>query len=414
VDLGIDNMSFRIVINNQKNFNFNNIEIKIPGLKQGTIPFTTGIIPTIASGTTFDQTFTISNAVWDLSGKPGINDTSSVIFFEFSSATPIQGPGGGLATISVVFQSNDLDYWRGGSPLLPTILDGIAPIQSSGDLVPASTYKNIKGGSLQINDAKIRTIFQTRLGLPMGMDMQFSTLNGVTGLTKSLDDTFKVVIDSSSLVNGIPTKKNNLYELGDTLGLVDVFSNFPTEFTVYVALDNQIDPNSKGYFVHDSSDINLLVNAEVPFAITFDSLRLQDTVKFDVLKGVDFDTANVTIDTGGFQFRFSNGFPYSVVMELVALDTLADSLITLTKLNIPGAVTQIIDGEERVVSPAISTSILGITQEIFNKLKNGKYLRIKATLDTPFGVDSPKIYTDYGIGFDVKVRMKVNVDVEGN
>ncbi len=412
--LGIDAISFRIIINNQKNYNFNNIEIKIPGLKQGTIPFTTGVIPTIAAGTTFDQTFTVTNAIWDLTGKPGVNDTSSIIFFEFASGSPITGPSGGAATISVVFQSNDLDYWRGGSPLLPQILNGIAPIESSGQLVPASTYKNIKGGSLKINDAKIRTLFQTRLGLPMGMNMQFSTVNGVTGQSKSLDDTFKVVIDSSSLVNGIPTKKNNIYELGDTLGLVDVFSNFPTSFAVSVALKNFIDPNSTDYFVHDSSDINLLVNAEVPFAITFDSLRLQDTVKFEALSGLDFDTTNVTIDTGGFQFRLSNGFPYSVIVEIVSLDGQADSLIKLATISIPGAATQIVNGEERVVTPTVSTSILGVTQEIFNKIKEGKFLRIKATLDTPFGVDSPKIYTDYTIGFDVKVRMKVNVDTAGN
>jgi hypothetical protein len=70
-----------------------------------------------------------------------------------------------------------------------------------------------------------------------------------------------------------------------------------------------------------------------------------------------------------------------------------------------GATTGIVNGEEKVISPSKSTFEVALSQNLFEKLKTVKNLGIKAKINTT--ANSPKIYTDYKLGFDVKARIKV-------
>jgi hypothetical protein len=418
--IAFDNLTFRITINNQKPFALNGLTIRIPGLKENGVEFSRGPF-NIPAGSNFVQPFTVNNATWDLRGTPGVADTAttfSMVHFVFSSPGGISGTAGGLATISLGFTAYDMDYWIGGSPLLPQVLGSIPPIESSGNLVPASTYKQIRGGSLTINDAKINTIFQSRLGLPLGMKLNLASTNGVDGTVVALDDTFRVNINASTLLNGVPQKTNSFSEIADSLGLVDVLTNFPTKIDVSAGIQNLLDPNGREYFVHDSSDINLLVFGDVPFAITFDSLTLVDTFKFDLLSslGDGFDTATATIDTGVFTFDFENGFPYSINIRATALNGALDSVDELVNIVLLGANTVIdpVTGEEIVVTKTKSTTYFTFNQTKFENLKRGKNLQIVAVLDTPTGVDKPKIFINYGMNFKVKARLKATVEALNN
>ena len=142
------------------------------------------------------------------------------------------------------------------------------------------------------------------------------------------------------------------------------------------------------------------------------SLKLQDTVAFALLRtlGELIDTSNVKLDTGTLDFKISNGFPYTINIDLLAMNDAFDPITNLASLKIDGASTAIIDGEEKVISPRVSIFNVTITKQLFERLKSSKYIQIKALLNTPAGVVSPKIYTDYTLGFDTKGRLKLTID----
>jgi hypothetical protein len=58
----------------------------------------------------------------------------------------------------------------------------------------------------------------------------------------------------------------------------------------------------------------------------------------------------------------------------------------------------------------VSVFKVTLTQLLFERLKSARYIQIKALLNTPVGVVSPKIYTDYQLSFDTKGRLKLTID----
>jgi hypothetical protein len=87
-----------------------------------------------------------------------------------------------------------------------------------------------------------------------------------------------------------------------------------------------------------------------------------------------------------------------------------DPITNLASLKIDGASTAIVGGEEKVVEPRVSVTNVILTQQLFERLKSARYIQIKALLNTPAGVVSPKIYTDYQLNFDAKGRLKLTID----
>jgi hypothetical protein len=172
------------------------------------------------------------------------------------------------------------------------------------------------------------------------------------------------------------------------------------------------DPNSLDHFIYKRSAIKLVVDAEIPFSIAFDSLKLQDTFEFALLRtlGQQIDTSKTRLDTGTLDFTISNGFPYTINIDLLAMNGAFDPITNLASLKIEGASTAFVDGEEKVISPRVSVFNVTLTQQLFERLKSSRYIQVKALLNTPAGVVSPKIYTDYKLDFDTKGRLKLTID----
>jgi hypothetical protein len=280
--------------------------------------------------------------------------------------------------------------------------------KTTADVLPAAFYKNIKGGSMNLKEAKVTLDFDNTSGLPFLINVKVSTKNGVTGRI----DSFKTGDLNILKADPGPSAVNNRFVLDDATGFGKTISNFPTTmgFTAKIGINQY--PNSLDNFIYKRSAIKLVVDAEIPFSIAFDSLKLQDTVAFALLRtlGELIDTSNVKLDTGTLDFKISNGFPYTINIDLLAMNDAFDPITNLASLKIDGASTAIIDGEEKVISPRVSVFNVTITKQLFERLKSSKYIQIKALLNTPAGVVSPKIYTDYTLGFDTKGRLKLTID----
>lgn len=401
--LAFNDVSFKIIIQNVKTFDFNDLNITIPGLSVGGNAFTSGSI-NVPAGQTFEQTFTLGECIWDMSGKSG-SDTSKV-YMQFASGSPIQGPTNGTAAISIEFVSNNLKYWQGKSAILQQLLSTATSTSNTSQLVPKETYKGIISGSIALEDIDVKLNFQSRMGIPLGMNLILETTNGVTGQKVALTP-LNLNIQQASIVNDEPTIRDNPSSINEnSSNLADVLTNFPTTIKVTAGVGSTFDnPDPYGYFFHENSDLNLYVDATIPMAISFNQLRLQSEYKFDLFAQAQLDTSIAVIDTGTLFFSIANGFPYEIDIDLNALNGVSDSVARLATVRLAAATTGMVNGEIRVISPTRSTFSVGLSQDLIDRIKIAKKLGVKAKLNTL--VASPKIYTDYKVGFDVKARLGV-------
>lgn len=400
-----DNIKFKLVFKNAKTFPLSGLDVKIPGLISSTGAFSTGIINVPASTTSDFETqeFNLSDVVWDLTGKN--NDTSSMVYMQMTSASPIQGPTGGPATVSIIITSYDAKYWLGGSPILAQILSNIPVTTSNTKVVPTTTYRNIKSGSLSISGINVGLNFQSTMGLPLGMKFVLGSFSGVDNNYIEMD-TLRVNVNKATLVNGMPTVKDNLTSINESnSNLSAVLTNFPSTMKVGAGGGADFSTDPLGLFVHDSSKLKLLVDATIPLAVNLNNLTLRDTLDFAL--GEDLDNEQVSLDTGSLEFTINNYFPYGfnfTINALDATDAFVDqvAIIAITEASIPS-------GQEKVQVPVRSNFNITITPTLFENLKRSTKLEVRAVLNTPAGA-SPKIFTDYKLGFSTKARLKVTVD----
>lgn len=389
-----------IKINNGKNFSFDNITVTIPGLVRNGVPYTSGTIASIPAGTTHTINVDLANSQWSLIGKAG--DTSSTVYVQMNTSAPSQGASGGNATFSIALNNLDLSYSEGRYSSFPLPI-----FTSSANVLPATFYQRIKSGSLTLKDAEIKLNFDNTVGIPYAIDVELGTVNGVNGNVRILDPGV-MVIQQADLG---PVSKSNIFVLDDSNNLGPVISNFPQALTVKARVGDTLNnPDPLGYFVYKNSALKLYVEAEIPFAVHFDNLVLKDTLNFSLLSnlGENFqDTATYKLDRGEFTFDMVNGFPYDLEFNINAFNSMKDSIAQVAAFQIAGAQTSIVGGQEKVVNPRYSTFNIDISQALFERLKSAKFLEVTAKMNTPVGVVSPRIYTDYTLGFDVKGRIKI-------
>jgi hypothetical protein len=391
----------KLIIVNNKNFAFTNLQWEIPGLKFNGLPYISPVIENINSGASDSTIIDLTNADWDLRGNL---DSNSLMYIKLNvlSGTNI-GSQSGLAYFNLSMSDVDVGYSVGRYFTID-----FPEFKTTAEVLPAEFYKNIKGGSMNLKEAKVTLDFDNTSGLPFLINVKVSTKNGVNGRIDSLKtgdlNILKAELGPSAVVNS--------FVLDDAKGFGKTISNFPTIMSFSAKVGINQNPNSLDHFIYKRSALKLFVDAEIPFSIAFDSLKLQDTVAFALLRtlGEQIDTSQAKLDTGTLDFTISNGFPYTINIDLLAMNGAYDPITNLASLKIDGASTAIVDGEEKVISPRVSFFNVTITQQLFDRLKSARYIQVKALLNTPAGVVSPKIYTDYKLDFDTKGRLKLTID----
>jgi hypothetical protein len=395
----------KLNIVNNKTFAFTNLQWEIPGLKINGLPYVSPVIEKIDAGASDSTIIDLTNADWDLRGKD--LDSNSLMYIKLNVLSGTNnGSQLGLGYFNLSLSDVEVGYSVGRYFTID-----FPEFKTTADVLPASFYKNIKGGSMSLKEAKVTLDFDNTSGLPFLINVKVSTKNGVSGRI----DSFKTGDLNILKAELGPSAVVNRFVLDDAKGFGKTISNFPTTMGFVAKVGINQNPNSLDHFIYKRSAIKLFVDAEIPFSIAFDSLKLQDTFAFALLQtlGQQIDTSKTKLDTGTLDFTISNGFPYTINIDLLAMNGAFDPITNLASLKIDGASTAIIDGEEKVVTPRISIFSVTLTQQLFERLKSARYIQLKALLNTPTGVVSPKIYTDYQLGFDTKGRLKLTIDPFG-
>lgn len=402
--LAFNELTFKIKIQNSHAFNYDGLNINIPGLKTGAVEFNSGTL-NVPAGQAFEQEFTLANCIWDLSGKSG-SDTSKV-YMLFSSTSPIQGSSAGAGLISIEFMGYNLKYWKGKSAILQTLLSTATSTSNTTNLVPKETYKGILSGAINLEGVDVKLDFKSKMGIPLGMNIVLESTNGVTNQKVALTPLNLAINPSEIGADDEPVVGSNPSVLNEaTSNLSDVLTNFPTTLKVTAGVGSTFNsPDPYGYFFHQNSDLQLTVDATIPLAISFNQLRLESNYDFDLFAQANLDSNIAVLDTATLFFTISNGFPYEINVDLNALNGLQDSLASLAQVRLSAANTTLVGGELVVTSPTKSTFTIGLSAEILERIKVAKKLGVKAKLNNAAG--TPKIYTDYKVGFDTKARLGV-------
>lgn len=392
----------KLTIVNNKTFAFTNLQWEIPGLQINGLPYVSPVIEKINAGASDSTTIDLTNANWDLRGKN--LDSNSLMYIKLNVLSGTNnGSQLGLGYFNLSMTGLEVGYSVGRYFTID-----FPEFKTTADVLPAAFYKNIKGGSMNLKEARVTLDFDNTTGLPFLINVKVSTKNGVSGRI----DSFKTGDLNILKAELGPSAVDNRFVLDDSKGFGKTISNFPTTmgFTAKVGINQN--PNSLDHFIYKRSAIKLFIDAEIPFSIAFDSLKLQDTFEFALLRtlGQQIDTSKTKLDTGTIDFTISNGFPYTINIDLLAMNGAFDPITNLASLKIDGASTTIINGEEKVISPKVSVFNVTLTQQLFERLKSARYIQVKALLNTPAGVVSPKIYTDYKLDFDTKGRLKLTID----
>jgi hypothetical protein len=151
---------FIVKITNNKTFAFTNLQWEIPGLKINGLPYVSQTIETIASGASDSTIIDLTNADWDLRGKD--LDSNSLMYIKLNV---LSGTNNGSQLGQGYFNLSMTGLEVGYSVGRYFTID-FPEFKLTTDVLPAAFYKNIKGGSMNLKDAKVNLDFDNTSGLP--------------------------------------------------------------------------------------------------------------------------------------------------------------------------------------------------------------------------------------------------------
>jgi len=148
-------------------------------------------------------------------------------------------------------------------------------------------------------------------------------------------------------------------------------------------------------FVIDTSRFKVDMEIKLPLYGKADNFVLQDTMDFGFENPEEIESLLL-------RTYASNGFPITIDMQLIVLDSANNRLETLVGPNqiiMQGAP---VDGSGRVTAPAIKTTDIIIDKARFQNINNAKKIVVRAQAQT----------TDYSAGKNVKIYADYKLDVK--
>ena len=150
----------KLNIVNNKTFAFTNLQWEIPGLKINGLPYVSPVIEKINAGASDSTTIDLTNANWDLRGKN--LDSNSLMYIKLNVLSGTNnGSQLGLGYFNLSMTGLEVGYSVGRYFTID-----FPEFKLTSDVLPAAFYKNIKGGSMNLKEAKVNLDFDNTSGLP--------------------------------------------------------------------------------------------------------------------------------------------------------------------------------------------------------------------------------------------------------
>ncbi len=266
-------------------------------------------------------------------------------------------------------------------------------------------FETAIGGSLNIEDPKIKLKITNSFGVPIGMiaenltaeTMSEGTMNVYTVLDDGIAFNYPTAMEvGQSKITNIGVNKDNS-------NLSEIISSSPTQLNYELgAMTNPAnDPSIKG-FVLDTSQFSVDVEMELPMWLSASDFAVEEVSEFDASFFEDIESAE-------FKLITENGLPIEAGVQVYflnenneVLDSLFDAgnltLIPAAEVNAAGEVTSISSAE----------NITEFSIDRIAKIKNATQISIKGVVSTAeMGTVAVKFYTDYRMTFKLGALAKL-------
>jgi hypothetical protein len=256
-------------------------------------------------------------------------------------------------------------------------------------------------GIISIQDISLNLSLENSLGADLGFSINNLSFtkqasNQTSSLINSIIGNEQLIARALHISNGTypysPIYRNYLFNTSNS-NIKDIIELIPDK--INYSIGARVNPmgniSSGNDFYYNTSNVKAKLTLDFPLSFSATALTYVDTLE---TQGYSFDEEN-KIQSAGLTILASNLFPFDLKIKTYLLDKnkiLLDSLLT-NDIVLAG----VVNNQNKVESPKHSTLKLNYNESLKNKLKETRYIAIKAKIDTqPQGLTLP-IYKEYSL-----------------
>jgi hypothetical protein len=282
--------------------------------------------------------------------------------------------------------------------------------------IDVSFFNNkILGGSISFASPDMVLHVNNSFGMPLQVDLGIDVVS-TTNIPPITPITFigtnPFVINTPVLSNPNQKVPTTIRVNKDNSNFIDAMATSPDHlnYTATARMNNG-GPSANYNFITDSSALDVSVEVTLPIDLKARGFIFEDTISLDFES--QFGNNIDMVDSLGLTLEISNGIPLEVDIQVYFTDssyTVLDSMFNDSGNFIEAGILKP-DGKQ--TTPAVKTNRNKYTAAALEKIKGGKFARIKATLNTPIppsGSQYFKFFSYYEIGFNISANAYLRIN----
>jgi hypothetical protein len=376
----------------------------IPKATLNTVPFTLNNQEIAASDginpSNFNQETDLSGYNLDLTGPTG-NAYNSLNIALNAKLNP-SGNG-----VNVTANQELLKYSSKFIGLKPYYVKGFLGSSAFSDVNKTIDLNDLKkiSGILSIQDIVMNLNLENSLGADFGFTINTLSFtkaesNQTIALNSSIINNEQLIARAQHINNGTfpfsPTYRNYLFNTINS-NIKDIFELIPDKINYSLAA--RINPlgniSSGNDFYYNTSNLKVKLTIDFPLSFSANALTYKDTIETE---GFIFDEKN-ELKSAMLSILASNTFPFDLKLKTYLLDKnkiVLDSLLTNDIISAGN-----VNSSNKVEQPKNSLLKIFYNEALNAKLKNTRYIVVKATMNTQPGNVLLPIYKHY----DLKLQL---------
>lgn len=348
------------------------------------------------------------NMTKDADGNPAINKIPVRVRFQFQLTNGVGSSGS--EEVRLVGALNNLDFKEF------TGYVGNSPLELDIDSIPINIFENFKNGSFFLSNPFVNISILNSYGVPMNLSFQ-----SLRALNSDKNPNF---LDIQLPQNPIDLNSPSKYGKETTSIMLDNMNSNVASVVSYLLKQIEYDavaqfnptgppPANQRNFISDTSNIALDVELRLPFEGYASGFFLVDTIDFN------FEVSD-ELDNGLIRVIAENSFPVAADFQIVFVDSAynpIDSLYSPADTLNPNGLKPIIppsivDANGETIQSSRSRTDVSIEGERLNRLVDGKYVLIKAELNTVDAANQQNIRfkPEYNLDISLGLKAKILID----
>ena len=367
------------------------VEIDMPSISVGGVPINR--IISIQPNATTNEVISMAGATIDLTTDPVQPFNTLPVIVQASligSGNLVQIDSSNSLTVNYGFNNIDFSQVNGYFGT-----DTIEIAESTLDL-NLSFLKDL-GGSVFLANPKIDLLVTNSIGaeIELTLDMEASTVDGQSVSLDAPAQTLPFPSTPGATASGALNYDRNNSKLDSLLSLP------PDTLRTGGRIILNPNGNTGSNFITSSGEIQIGMEADLPFELSARGIGFGDTSDFDAAS-----TLNGVVEAK-LRFRSVNRFPFDLTVELTFLDSLDAEVHSI---NAPLVLAAQVDANGRVIAANQNTSEVVLSASAMPEIKKAKKMILRLAMSTANGGQQVvKIYTDYDISMTLGLEATARI-----